>query len=59
LSRARRHRDAVRALIPELPAAVLPAFLPLALAVDGRSSLPQWRKQWILWRASTNLARWI
>jgi phytoene synthase len=56
---ARRHRDAVRALIPNLPDAVLPAFLPLVLAVEGRSSLPQWRKQWILWRASNNLARWV
>lgn len=55
----RRHRDAVRALIPSLPDAVLPAFLPLALAVEDRISLPQWRKQWILWRASKNLARWV
>ncbi len=55
----RRHRDAVRALIPKLPGAVLSAFLPLALAVDGRASLPQWRKQWILWRSSKSLARWI
>jgi phytoene synthase len=55
----RRHRDAVRALIPNLPDKVLPAFLPLALAVEGRMALPQWRKQWILWRASKNLARWV
>ena len=54
-----RHRAAARALIPNLPDAVLPAFLPLALAVDDRASLPQWRKQWILWRASGNLARWV
>jgi 15-cis-phytoene synthase len=54
-----RHRDAVRALIPKLPDAVLPALLPLALAVGGRASLPQWRKQWILWRASKSLARWV
>lgn len=56
---ATRHRDAARALIPNLPDAALPAFLPLALAVEGRASLPQWRKQWILWRASKNLARWV
>jgi phytoene synthase len=56
---SRRHRDAVKALIPKLPEAVLPAFLPLTLAVEGRASLPQWRKQWILWRASKNLARWV
>jgi phytoene synthase len=55
----RRHRDAVRALVPNLPDAALPAFLPLALAVEDRTALPQWRKQWILWRASKNLARWI
>ncbi len=54
-----RHRDAVRALIPTLPGAVLPALLPLTLAVDDRMSLPQWRKQWILWRASKRLARWV
>jgi 15-cis-phytoene synthase len=54
-----RHRDAVRALIPNLPDAALPAFLPLALAVEDRVSLPQWRKQWILWRASRNLVRWV
>jgi phytoene synthase len=54
-----RHRAAVRALIPNLPDAVLPAFLPLALAVENRAVLPPWRKQWILWRASKNLARWV
>jgi hypothetical protein len=56
---ASRHRVAARELIAQLPDAVLPAFLPLALAVGGRTSLPQWRKQWILWRASKNLARWV
>lgn len=56
---SRRHRDAVRALIQKLPDAVLPALLPLTLAVEGRASLPQWRKQWILWRASKNLAGWV
>lgn len=54
-----RHRHAVRALIPTLPASVLPALLPLTLVVDGRVSLPQWRKQWILWRASKRLATWV
>ena len=56
---SQRHRDAVRTLIPKLPDAVQPALLPLTLAVDGRGSLPQWRKQWILWRASKSLARWV
>jgi phytoene/squalene synthetase len=56
---ARRHREAARDLIAGLPDAVLPAFLPLVLAFDGRASLPQWRKQWMLWRASKNLTRWV
>lgn len=56
---ANRHRDAARDLIAQLPDTVLPAFLPLTLAVDDRASLPQWRKQWILWRASKSLARWL
>ncbi|MFZ5691566.1 MAG: phytoene/squalene synthase family protein [Pseudomonadota bacterium] len=55
----RRHRDAVRGLIADLPEPVLPAFLPLVLVVEDRAALPQWRKQWILWRASKNLARWL
>jgi phytoene synthase len=53
------HRSAVKALIASLPANVLPALLPLALAIDDRSKLAQWRKQWILWRASKNLAAWL
>ena len=52
-------RNAVKALIPTLPPNVLPALLPLALSIDGRAALPQWRKQWILWRASKNLAAWL
>ena len=53
------HRNAVKSLIPNLAPDVLPAFLPLALSVDDRATLPQWRKQWILWRASKNLAAWL
>jgi len=56
---ARRHLDAVRALIAVLPEPALPAFLPLALAGEDRVALAQWRKQWILWRASKNLAAWL
>jgi phytoene synthase len=57
----RRHVEAVRALIATLPQQALPAFLPLALAarVVDQPQLPQWRKQWILWRASRNLAGWL
>lgn len=54
-----RHRKAARTLIATVPEAVLPAFLPAALAFDGRAQRGQWRKQWMLWRASKNLARWI
>ena len=56
---AASHREAVKALLPSLPDAVLPALLPLALLTGERSRLPQWRKQWILWRASKNLAAWL
>lgn len=56
---SQRHREAARTLIADLPDVVLPAFLPLVLAIDDRVQLPQWRKQWILWRASKNLARWV
>jgi 15-cis-phytoene synthase len=65
----RRHLDAAKALLAATPATVWPAFLPLALIRarldrDERTKgddgpLPQWRKQWILWRASKNLPRWL
>lgn len=55
---AQRHLAAAKVLVAELPEAVLPAFLPLALVRPGleRPALPQWRRQWILWRASKDLA---
>jgi phytoene synthase len=56
---ARRHLEAARSLIGVLPEAALPAFLPLVLASKQRMALAQWRKQWILWRASKNLAAWL
>lgn len=56
---AQRHRAAVKALLPSLPDVVLPALLPLVLRIEGRAELSQWRKQWILWRASRNLAGWL
>ena len=63
---ARRHLDAARAPIDEGPARVRTAFLPATLCpaylrqMDRRGydpfktpiELPQWRRQWILWRAS-------
>jgi phytoene synthase len=54
-----RHRKAAGTLIATLPDAVLPAFLPLVLAFDDRAQRAPWRKQWLLWRASKNLAHWI
>ncbi len=61
--RIREHLDQARALIAAAPAAIMPAFLPLALVpafLDrlDRSDpftpveIPQWRRQWILWRAA-------
>lgn len=64
---ARESLQRARALMDKVPERVLPAFLPLAL-VNARFSrverglspdLPQWRRQWILWRASKNPARWL
>lgn len=63
---ARRHLDAARTLRTSVPPEARPAFLPVAL-VDGYLrqmerrgydpfrtvvDLPQWRKQWRLWRAA-------
>ncbi len=58
---ARRHLAALHALIASLPEAVLPAFLPLVLTAQSlmRPALPQWRRQWILWRAARNLSAWL
>jgi 15-cis-phytoene synthase len=69
--RARHHLAAVRPLLGEAPSEVLPALLPVALAkpaldrMERRgyepfqpAELPQWRRQWILWRAArTNLRK--
>ena len=68
---ARRHFMAFEALLPQLPAAATPVFLPAALvpsylAAMERPSydpfrtpieLPQWRRQWTLWRAARRNAR--
>lgn len=67
LQAARSSLSEARALIGSVPESALPAFLRLALA-NARLTLmerkvptdiPQWRKQWILWRASKNLERWL
>lgn len=60
------HLERARALLPSMPSEAWPAFLPLALvplrlAKLGRSDsipnwpqadVPQWRRQWMLWRAA-------
>jgi phytoene synthase len=67
---ARRHLDAAQALIATVPAAVLPALLPVALApptlarMERRDYNPfvpveiaPWRRQWLIWRAARQPAR--
>lgn len=68
---AEGHLDRLGLVLAEVPARAFPAFLPAALvrsylAVVGRADydpfrtpveLPQWRKQWILWRAARRPAR--
>lgn len=69
---ARGHLDAVRSVAREIPPKLLPAFLPLALAPSSLRQmeradadpfrpqpLPQWRRQWILWRATRRPARFL
>ncbi len=63
--RARKHLDAAQAMIRTMPPAIAPALLPVALVrptldrMERRryrpfspADLPQWRRQWILWRAA-------
>jgi 15-cis-phytoene synthase len=63
--RARSHLTAARPLLANAPAAALPALLPVALVrpalarMERRryrpfqpADLPQWRRQWALWRAA-------
>jgi len=65
--RARHHLGAARGLLNDAPPQIGPALLPVALvrpALDrmerrgyrpfSSSELPQWRRQWILWRAARN-----
>jgi phytoene synthase len=67
----RWHLVAFELLLPRLPQAALPAFLPVALASDYLTAMerqgydpfrsaievPQWRRQWTLWRAARRYAR--
>jgi phytoene synthase len=67
---ADRHLQQTRAMITAQPDTVGPAYLPLALVrpqlrrftragFGEGAGLPQWRRQWILWRASRGLQRWL
>src|SRR5262245_4382534 len=70
-NRVRENLAAFEARLPQLPVAALPAFLPLALvpgylALTERASyhpfktpveVPQWRRQWALWRAAHRWSR--
>ncbi len=69
--RARQHLDSGPPLLAAMPASAISALLPVTLVrpilgrMERRSyrpfrppELPQWRRQWILWRAARrNLAR--
>jgi phytoene synthase len=68
---ARRHVVAFESALATLPAALMPAFLPVALLPGYLSAMekpgydpfrtavevPQWRRQWALWRAARRYSR--
>ena len=65
---ARRQLAAAHQLVPKLPPAALPAFLPVALVrpsldrlersdVFAPAELSAWRRQWLIWRAARDPAR--
>jgi phytoene synthase len=70
-TRARDELAGFEAMLPQLPAATMPAFLPVVLVpgylrVMEQSGydpfktpveLPQWRRQWMLWRAARRYSR--
>jgi phytoene synthase len=70
-TRARQHLEAFEQALVRVPAAAMPAFLPVALvpgylAVMERAGydpfrtavdVPQWRRQWALWRAARRFTR--
>jgi phytoene synthase len=68
--RARQHLGKAREILDTMPAAAAPALLPVALvrpALDrmerrsykpfNPSAVPQWRRQWALWRAARSNLR--
>ena len=68
---AQRNHSRFEACLPALPSAAMAAFLPAALAPGYLSlmqrsdydpfktaiEVPQWRRQWVLWRAARRYAR--
>jgi phytoene synthase len=70
-TRAREHLQSFEAALPRVPVAALPALLPVALVpgylalMERRDydpfhsaiELPQWRRQWTLWRAARRFSR--
>ncbi len=70
-NRARESLAAFERLVPQLPVATVPAFLPVTLvpgylsAMEQRGydpfktivEVPQWRRQWALWRAARKYSR--
>jgi len=70
-TRARQHLEGLEAALPHVSAAALPALLPAALVpgyltlMDRRDydpfhtaiEIPQWRRQWTLWRAARRFSR--
>ena len=70
LALAERHLQRASGAIKALPEEALPAYLPLALVRSQLrllesggyapgAGLSLWRRQWILWRASRGLQRWL
>lgn len=70
-SEARRHLAAFEAQLARVPAAAMPVFLPVALVPGYLAAMerpgydpfktavdvPQWRRQWVLWRAARRYGR--
>jgi 15-cis-phytoene synthase len=65
---ARRELQSARAQMAQLPSPAIPALLPLALVRPSLDRLeksppfrpaeiPQWRRQWLIWRAARNPER--
>jgi phytoene synthase len=70
-TRAREHLAAFESQLAGVPSATMPAFLPVALVpgylavMESRDydpfrtsvEVPQWRRQWVLWRAARRYTR--